>query len=278
MYEQSFKFGQAIIVSGSRSCVGTSTAAAMIASTLANGGEKVLLLTTDYTHPTDATSLLSDAVVENHMDELVALENSSGLTPENLEDYTTYLTDNLAYTRLSTKLSSITRDVPRTLSRIMDTACRVYRYVVLDLDYQSAVYLRKLSEQADIVALMFGQDFHSLAVAKAMKAQEQSDTGALLVPVLMNALEDIPFNDELLAKSIGADMAFTIEHDAEVYKAAQKRDIAGFVARGKNKAGLKGLFKKRSADDEPESAAQVSFKGLCDLIKEALAAETGGEA
>ena len=271
MYEQSFKFGKAIIVCGSRPCVGTSTAAAMMAATFANGGDKTLLLSTDCKHPMDAISLLSDTVVENYMDEMVALENSSGLNAENFSDYVSHAADNLAYTRLSTKLGTITRDVTRTLSHIIDVACHIYHYVLLDLDYPSAIYLHKLSEQVNLVTYLFGQDFRSLAAAKALQAQERGqDSDAVMLPVLMNYLSDLPMDDSTFAKAVCADSALIIEHDPEMFKAAQKRELADFVFRSGNKTGLKGFFKKKSASDEPESTVFASVSAICGLIKAVL--------
>ncbi|NLT13852.1 MAG: hypothetical protein GXY05_05870, partial [Clostridiales bacterium] len=251
MYEQNLKFGQTIIVCGSRPCVGTSTAASIIASYFAAKEDKTLLLSTDYNHPYDAISLLSDIVADYYMDEMVALENSSGLTPGNFDDYASYVSDNLAYSRLSTKLSGITKDVGRTLARILDTACRVYRYVVLDLDYQSIGLIQKLVQQPGVIVYLFGQDFQSLKTAEAIAERNAEETAAVMLPVLMNCMSDIPVNEATLNKIFKSDVSASIEHDTEIFKSAQKQDIAEFVFRGVSgkQSGLKALFKRKSESE-----------------------------
>lgn len=276
MYEQNLKFGQAVIVCGSRPCLGTSTAAAMLSAAFTNGGDQTLLISTDYVHPYDAPSLLSDIITDNYMDELIALENSNGLTPENLNDYTGTVNDMLAYTRLSTKIGAITRDTTRTLEHILDIACRVYRYVVLDLDFANTMYLNRLSEQADAVVYLFGQDFQSMKTAKSLTEHNSVSDNAIMFPVLMNRLPDIPINEESLGKILNTDSVMVIEHDPEVFKASQKRGIADFMCRGcVRHSGIKMLFKR---PDEEESIAHASVLTLCKTMKNALVNRTDGDA
>ncbi|NLT13212.1 MAG: hypothetical protein GXY05_02610, partial [Clostridiales bacterium] len=68
-----------------------------------------------------------------------------------------------------------------------------------------------------------------------------------------------------------------IEHDTEIFKSAQKQDIAEFVFRGVSgkQSGLKALFKRKSESELQEESIHASIAAVCELIKNALA--TGGE-
>lgn len=268
MYSAKVKFGKAIAVYGVRPSVGTSTLAAMTASLLAAGGERTLLLSSDPDIPFDAISMLSCEISENHMDELVALENSAGVSSDNLDDYVTFLTENLGYIRASANLNRITKTPSRTLNNIIDAACYKFQYVVVDLGFSSSSYANAVISGCDLIMHVLGQDIKSVASAAQFYNHNGFGEDALVVPIVQDYLDDVPADLAYLEKKLNVGEIFAIYHDDEVYRAGSHRNLANFVYKGVNrKSGLFGLKKKKSDEDV---TAVDELQSVCNLITHAL--------
>lgn len=270
MYSAKLKVGNVIAVYGVRPSAGASTLAAMTASVLAARGEKTLLLSTDADIPYDAVSLLSDEIADNHMDELVVLENSNGLNAERMADYITFLTDNLGYIRASAKLTRLTKDAARTINNIVDMACYDFRYVVVDIGYASTPYANAILQKADLVMHALGQDSKSIASAVSFYKHGGFGEEKYTVPILTDYIPDIPGDAKSLGKALDVEEVFSIAHSASVFKACASRNIASFVYKGvRRKGGLFGGLGRKSKG-EADEAAVGTLDEICDLIMKAL--------
>lgn len=270
MYINKLKVGDIILVSGFRPCVGTSTAAAIIAADLAYRGEKTLLITMDADIPYDAVSLLSDDVMDNHLDEMVVLENSNGLTDENIEDYVTAVTDTLFYCRGSSRIGRMTKDPVSTLNHIMDIACYQFRYVVLDMGYENVTDPKQFYARGNVVVNILSQDLKSQKQAKDYYKMDQFGADMYVVPVIADFHEALPADDGFYEKELKMDCVFAMNNDPEVYAACAKRDIANFVYKNlkMKKGGGGGLFGGRKKGDG-EGTCNPTVQGY-DLICEKL--------
>ena len=276
MYNAAMKVGNLILVHGCRPSVGTSTLAAMTASFLSFNGEKTLLLTTDADAPFDAVSMLSSDIADDHMDELVVLENSNGLTENNLDDYISTLTNNLGYLRASTKLSRLTKDPARTVQRIVDTAMYSYRYVVVDIGYDYTSYADVLLKKSDLVLHVLGQDPKGLARAQEIYARGGFGENTFMVPVVADFIDDATADVKSIGKQLKIDTLFTLDHDADIYKAVQSRDVAGFVQKNtKKKTGfLSSLMGKKRTKNSADDDSYIDELGqLISKITQALTPE-----
>ena len=270
MYSTSQKIGNSITVCGCRPSVGTSTTAAIIASLLATRGEKTLLLTTDADAPFDAVSMLSSDIEKTHLDELVILENSNGLTPEALNDYTTNVTENLAYLRASTRLTRLAKDAAKTINHIIDVAQHNYRYVVLDVGYTYTNYTPNILQQTDLIVHVLGQDPKSIAQVSDSYTRMNFGEGKFVVPVFADFDDYIPVSLNNICKSLNVNEVFPIHRDDDIYRAVQNRNIAGFVYRQtQRKTGIFG-FKKKKQKEEDRVSAVDELSNICDLITTAL--------
>lgn len=292
MYGNKLKVGDIIVVSGFRPCVGASTAAAMIAATLACKGEKTLLLTTDPGQPYDAASMLSDDIIDSHLDDMILLENSNGLNEGNIQDYVTQVTENLSYCRPSGKITRMAKDPEMSLNHIMDIACYQYRFVVLDLGYSMTIDPMRIYNKANLVVNVLGQDPKSVNYAKEYYKQDNFGKDKFVVPVIADFHEDLPVDDGYYEKALKFDCVFAMNHDAAMYAACQKRDIATFVQKGmkqraaavKSGGGI-GRFKKSKEPDVPVQDEVTGgnptvngYSMVCDKIMGALVhVDEGGE-
>ena len=276
MYSAKIKIGKVIAVYGARPSVGASTLAAMTASLLAAKGDKTLLLSTDPDIPFDAISMLSDEISENHMDELVALENSTGIDIDRFQDYVTYLTDNLGYIRASANLNRITKNPSRTMNNIIDAACYSFTYVVVDIGYASSSYATALLRNCDLIVHALGQDAKSVSQVAQFYGHNGFGEDMFVVPIVMGYLDDLPADLPYLEKKLGIGDVFAIYHDDEVYRAGAHRKIANFVYKGVNKKG--GLFGFKKKKDTEDVTAVDELAEICGLITDALTPdlETGG--
>lgn len=268
MYTTNVKVGRSIAVYGVRPNTGTSTLAAMTASLLAARGERTLLLSTDSDIPYDAVSMLSDEITENHLDELTVLENSNGLAPGRMDDYVTFLTDNLGFLRASTNMTRLTKNPARTISNIIDIACYDFHYVVVDIGFAATQYANAVIQSCDMVMHTLGQDPKSISAAADIYKHNGFGKDKLVVPIVVNFRDDVPANTDAMAKQLGVDEVFAIYHDDDVYKAGAGRKTASYVHKGvKKKGGFLGLRKKKNEDD---TTAVDELGRVCDLIVGAL--------
>ena len=278
MYSNKLKVGDIIVVSGFRPSAGTSTAAAMIASTMAARGEKVLLLTLDSDQPFDGPSLLSNDTVDCHLDEMIVLENSNGLNDGNVEDYVSFVTPELGYTRASAKVARITKDPSRTMCHIMDIACYQFRYVILDMGFANIVDPTPYYNKAALVVSLLTQDGKSVQAAKNFFKADQFGEDKFVVPVIADFMEDLSCDDAFYEKQLKHDCVFAMNHDPAVYDACAKRDIANFVYKNmklKNNGGKSLFGKKKQTDGEVEglNPTVAAYDVICDKIAEALVHE-----
>lgn len=263
MYSANIKVGSSIAVCGCRPGIGTSSTAAMLASMLAARGEKVLLLSTDASFPYDAVSLLSDDIENSHMDELVVLENSTGVTPENLEDYLTAITSNLCYIRASARLDQLTNNAAKTLNHIVDAACYSFRYVVIDIGYNHSPYVSQITEAADLILYAVSQDKKSIESVRSFYSHDGFGADSTVLTVVPNCENDVYASASKIAKRIGADEVFPLYHSAEWDKAVYTRNIAGFayktVKRQKQEEAsfFSKLFGRKKDAPPPEDEAKL---------------------
>ncbi len=280
MYKNNLKIGDIILVSGLRPGVGTSTSAAMLASVLSARGEKTLLLSLDSDVPFDAASLLSDDAADDHLDEMVVLENSNGLNDSNIQDYVTFITENLAYSKSSTKISRLTKDPARTINHIMDIACYQFRFVVLDMGYANIVDPSLYYEKASLVLFHLTQDGKGVATARDYFKQEPFGDNMYVVPLIANFVEELSFDDAYFEKLLKFDCVFAMNHDPELFDMCNKRDIANFCIKNikeKTSGGKQGLFgrkKKMAVDGDVEINPSVNgYNFIADKVLECLVHE-----
>lgn len=306
MYSANIKVGSSIAVCGCRPGIGTSSTAAMVASMLAARGEKVLLLSTDAAFPYDAVSLLSDDIENSHMDELVVLENSTGVTPENLGDYITAITSNLCYIRASARLDQLTNNAAKTLNHVIDAACYDFRYVVIDIGYNHSPYSAQITEAADLILYAVGQDKKSIESVRSFYSHDGFGEDSMVLTVVPNCENDVYASAARIAKRIGADEVFPLYHSAEWDKAVYTRNIAGFAYKAvkRRKQDDAGFFSKlfgrkkeappsedeakllapdgeEAAEEEAASAENYDvvdgLANICELITAALVPEEEGD-
>lgn len=265
MYKSHFRVGRLITVYGCRPRVGTSTMAALIAASMADRGEKTLLITTDSDIPDDAVSILSSDIETNSLDELVVLETSNGLTDENLKDYVTGLNDNLFYLRTSAKLTKLTKDPARTIDHIVEKACYDYAYVVLDLSSDSGSYAMPVLAKSDLVVLTIGQDHKSMMRARDIYHAGGFGDDHFLVPVMTGYVDGLFPSAKTVEKLTKADRLFQVDFSDRIANMAYDRDLANFVPKP-----TKRRFLNWGKDDAEESLAHAQLAELCDLIQQAL--------
>ncbi len=273
MYNTPLKVGKFLCVHGVCPGVGTSTIAAMTASLFAAQGQKTLLLSTDADPPYDGASILSSDIIDNHLDELIALENSNGLTQEKLGDYVSYLSNNLGYLRASSRLSRLTKDAAKTINHIVEIACYDFQYVILDVGFSHTTYYTGILKNADLVIHVLGQNPKSIVKAKDLYAHGGFGEDVFMVPVVADYIDSLPLTLKAMEKQLKVDEVFAIHHDNDVYKSVYTRDIAGFVFKNKKKGGFLGFSKKKK--DESDTTAIDELEEICNLIEKALASEEG---
>ncbi len=247
------KIGSVILVHGIRPRVGTSTTAAMIASLLAAHGERTVLISSDADLPFDATSILSDDVSVNHLDELLVMSTSVGVDKERLGDCVTMLSDSLGYIRCSTRVTDLTPNPVNSLTSILQTGCYDFRYVVMDVGFSYSPFAEHLFKCSDIIVHVLGQDQKCMALAETMYRNHVFPDNAFVIPLLMNYDAALPSKPGVITKASGGAEVFEISHDPMVAKAADVRDIATFSARNLNRRGG-GLFSFRKKNEETPSA------------------------
>lgn len=264
------KIGSLIVVHGSRPCVGTSTMAALTAATLAHQGSKVLLLTTDPDAPFDSASILSSDVTDCHLNELVALTNANRLTSKTLNDYVTFLTEDLAYLRPSSPLEGMSSKPGNLLLAILSVACENFHYVVVDVDYIKTPYATKLTGAADLVIHVLGQDEKSICYAKAAYKEKALGEDGLLLPVVANCYDGLPTQPKAIEQHLKIGEVFSVPANNDVFEAVRLRSIYDLVVHQKKRTGLFGGRRRNT-----ENLALSQIANLCVLMKDALNVEKG---
>lgn len=271
MYNTKIRVGSVIVVYGTRAAAGASTLAAMTAALFAAHGEKTLLLSTDPDIPFDAVSMLSDEVSENHMDDLAVLENSNGLDAEKLNDYVSYLTDNLAYLRASAPMNKLTKMPAKTVRNIIDIACYEFRYVVVDVGYAATPYVDAIISIGDLVVHALTQDPKYLQTVGSFYKQGGFGEDKFVVPIVMGYNDESFFDIKWMKKHLGMDEVFCVHADECVSKACGERKIASFAYKFTKKPKTKffGFGKKTAAEDE-EPGVIDELNTIREMIFEAL--------
>ncbi len=261
------KIGSIILVHGVRPRVGTSTAAAMIASLLAAHGERTVLISSDADLPFDATSILSDDVSTNHLDELLVMSTSVGVNKERLGDCVSMITDNLGYIRCSSRVTDLTPDPVTSLTVILQTGCYDFRYVVMDVGYGYSPFAEHLFKCSDVIVHVLAQDQKCLNIAASMYQNHAFPDDTFVIPLLMGYDGEMPGRPAVISKASGGAEVFEISRDPSVAKAADVRDIASFVSR--NLGHRSGLFSRRKKEGENPSAVE-EMNTLVELMMSAI--------
>jgi hypothetical protein len=275
LYVAKVKVGNIIAVHGARPSVGTSTIAAMTAAMLAARGEKTLLLSTDSDVPFDAVSMSSDIISESHMDELVMLETSTGLTPDDLVDYVTFVSDELGVIQAATNLTRISKSPARTLINIIDNACYEFRYIVVDIGYANTPYANQIYQHSDLVMHILGRDAKTISQVAEFYHRGGFGEDKLSVPIIAGYTEDYPIDIRALEKKLDVEEIFTIGFCDDIYKTCVSRNLTDYVYKCvKRKGGLFNLKKKKVEEDV---TPVDELTAICNLMIPALKSEADGE-
>ncbi len=264
------KMGRFIVVHGSRPCVGTSTVAALTASTLASKGHQVLLITTDPDAPFDSVSTLSHEASECYLNELVALSMSGAISNKVFSSYVSRLTDNFAYLRPSSPLEGMAYKPGDALLNIINVACENFNFVVVDVDYLKSSYATQLTKAADLVIHILGQDAKSIRLAKTAYHDKALGEDGYILPVVCNFRDDLPTGLKQIEKELAIGAISCIHADNEIFEAGRTRNMYDLAAKPQKKRGLFGG--KRHAD---QNMALIEISDLCNLIQDALGTEKG---
>lgn len=240
----------------------TSTTAALVAAKLAGREKRVLALSTDK-KPYNGVSVLSDALTENTMDDLLILASSGGLnTPADFTPYATSVSDFLDVLKGSGEFEKISTNATVGVQKIINMAASLYDFIVIDVQGARSQMADALIRAADIVLCCISQDMNHVdkLLSDSVFTQYLADKSAMCI-VTNYQIFDF-FDLKFIEKTLGVDGLLTLSCDDEVHKAVCTKSVAAFVF-GSGGGVLKGLFRRKSSS---ESVALEELNEIADTL------------